>query len=147
MRDLYHNLSVVNMLSAIVGNNDTEGTPAASIDTKGYESAVAVAAIGVSGDTLSGAVKIDVVAEESDDNLSFTPITTASQIQGATPDSNGIVATIDDAAEDDVIVKIGFLNFKRYVRLRLDFTGTHTNGTPIAMLGLRGHPHVAPVAA
>lgn len=146
MRDLYSNLSVVNMLSAIVGNNDTEGEPATSIDTKGYESAVAVAAIGVSGDTLSGSVKIDVVAEESDDDTTFTPITDADQVQGATPDSNGIVATIDDAAEDDVVVKVGYLGFKRYFRLRLDFTGTHTNGTPIAMLGLRGHPHVAPVA-
>ena len=147
MRDLFNNLSVVKMLSAIVGNDDTEGTPAVSIDTAGYDSAVAVAIIGVSADTLSGSVKIAVVAEESADNLSFTPVTTAAHLQGATPDGNGVVATIDDAAEDDVIVKVGYLGWKRYFRLRLDFTGTHTNGTPIAMIGIRGHSQTCPVAA
>lgn len=146
MRDLFSNLSVVKMLTVIVGNNDTEGTPAVSIDTKGFGSAVAVASLGVSGDTLSGSLKIEVIAEESDDNVSFTPITTASHIQGSTPAAGGIVATIDDAAEDDVVVTIGYLGYARYFRLRLDFTGTHTNGTPISMIGLRGHPHIAPVA-
>jgi hypothetical protein len=147
MRDLFNNLAVVKMLSAIVGNDDNEGTPAVAIDTADFDSAVAVAIIGTSGDTLSGSLKIAVVAEESADDVTFTPITDADQLQGATPDGNGNLATIDDAAEDDVIVKVGYLGFKRYFRLRLDFTGTHTNVTPIAMIGLRGHPQTRPVAA
>ncbi len=146
MRDLLNNLKLVKMLTPIVGNNDTEGTPAASIDRRGYDGCLAVAMIGVSGDTLSGSVKVDVVAQESDDDSTFTAISNANDLIGATPDANGIIATIDDAAEDDVIVKCGYRGSKRYFRLLLDFTGTHTNGVPVAMLGIAGLPAQLPVS-
>ena len=32
-----------------------------------------------------------------------------------------------------------------YVRVVANLTGTHTNGTPIGVAALRGHPHIAPV--
>lgn len=150
MRDLIHNVKVVNMLHPIVGNNDTEGTPATSLDKLGYDSATAIASIGISGDTLSGSVKIDVIAEESDDNSSFSAITEATDLLlgtgTAAPNGSGLIATIDDAAEDDVILTVGYVGAKRYFRLRYDFTGTHTNGTPIAMTGLLGHAQFAPVS-
>lgn len=146
MRDLHSNISVVKMLTPIVGNNDTEGTPGASLDLLGFGSALLIAMIGVSGDTLSGALKIDVVLEDGDDGDAFVPVTDPRSVLGATPDGSGIIATIDDAAKDDVVVRCGYVGGKRYVRLRLDFTGTHTNGCPVAMLGLRGRPAQFPVA-
>lgn len=150
MRSLLTSLKVVNMLHPIVGNNDTEGTPASSLDKLGYDSAVAITQVGVTGDTLSGSVKYTLIAEDSDDNVTFAPVTEASYLQlgsgTAAPDSNGIVATIDDNAEDDVILSVGYLGPKRYFRTRLDFTGTHTNGTPISMVGLLGNAQFAPVS-
>jgi hypothetical protein len=151
MRDLLHNISVVKLLQAIVVNNDTEGTPANGvIDRNGYDSCVAIAMIGISGDTLSGSLKLDVKVQDSDDGTTWAAVTETSYIQNgsgsAAPDSNGIVATIDDAAEDDVVISVGYVGPKQYFRLLIDTTGTHTNGTPIAMLGILGHPAVAPVS-
>lgn len=144
MRDLHSHLSKTLMLTPIVGNNTTEGTPSTALDLRGYGSAELIALIGVSADTLSGSVKIDVVLEDSSDNTTFAPVTEATYALGATPDGSGIIATVDDAAEDAVLVGVGYVGPQRYVRLRLVFTGTHTSGTPVAMVGLRGHAELSP---
>jgi hypothetical protein len=146
MRDLYHNVDVVKMLNAIVGNNDTEGLPSISIDTLGFGSSLAVALIGISDDSPPTAEKVEVIAEESDDDITFTAITTASHLLGATPNGSGVVYTWTGEETDDTTVKVGYVGYKRYFRLRFDFTGTFSSGLPIAMVGLRGHPNTAPVA-
>ena len=146
MRDLHSNISVIKTLAPIIGNNDTEGTPAVSADRQGFNSIEHIAVIGASGDTLSGSVKIALVLEDSDDDVTFAAVTDAAAVLGATPDASGIVKVIDDPAEDDTVFRCGYVGSKRYSRLRADFTGTHTNGTPIAMLALRGHPESRPVA-
>ncbi len=150
-RDLHNNIKVVQLIDPIVGNNDSEGTPANGLDTRGFDSAELIALIGQSGDTLSGSVKIDVKLEESDDDTTYTAVTDANDVLlaadgvAATPDANGIVATIDAAAEDETKVRVGYVGTKRYARLIFDFTGTHTNGIPLALLGILGHPHERPV--
>jgi hypothetical protein len=144
-RELHSNIKVVQLLAPIVGNNDTEGTPTNGLDTRGFDSAELVALLGDSGDTLSGSVKVDIVLEDSDDDVTYAPVTAASSVRyasdgvAAAPDSNGIIATIDAAAEDTRKIRVGYMGTKRYVRLKFDFTGTHTNGIPIAMLGILGH--------
>lgn len=151
-RDLHSNIEVVALLDPIVGNNDTEGTPAAGLDTLGADSAELIAHVGTSGDTLSGSVKIDLILEESDDDLTYTAVTDANAVlvgsnsRVSAPDSNGLIATIDDAAEDNKHFRIGYRGDKRYVRIFFDFTGTHTSGTPIAQLGLLGKPSITPTS-
>lgn len=151
MRDLHSNIKVVQLLAPIVVNNDTEGTPANGLDTKGFGAAELVALLGVSGDTLSGSVKIDVKLQESDDDSTYTAVAADDALVGsdgvaAAPDANGIIATIDAAAEDETKIRVGYIGGKRYVRLILDTTGTHTNGTPAAILGILGHPSLAPTS-
>lgn len=151
MRDLLNNLKVVNLLHPIVVNNDTEGTPVtALLNRDGYEAAAVIAQIGISGDTLSGSVYLTVKAQESDDGSTWAAITDDTKlIRGsgsAAPDSNGIVATIDDAAEDDVMLCVGYVGDKQYFRLTLDLTGTHTNGIPCSMIGLLGAANQLPFA-
>jgi len=152
MRDLHNNIQVVPLIDPIVGNNDTEGTPANGLDTQGFDSAELIALLGQSGDTLSGAVKVDVVIEDSDDDTTYDPVTNADYVlvaaDGVTaaPDGTGLIATIDDPAEDETKIRIGYVGPRRYVQLRFDFTGTHTNGIPIALLGILGHAHERPVS-
>lgn len=143
MRDLHSNIKVVSLIDPIVGNNDTEGgSSAAGLDTLGFGSAELIAQIGTSGDTLSGSVKIDIILEDSTDDSTYTAVTDSNLVlfgsnsNTSAPDSSGIIATVDGTADDNLHYRVGYLGTSRYVRLRLDFTGTHTNGTPIAVMGV-----------
>lgn len=137
-RELKTKTKVVQVLTPNVVNDDTDGTAGASADMKGYESALLIAQIGVSGDTLSGSVKLIPVAMESDDNSSFTAVAAA--------DLLGAFTLVDAAAEDDVVQTVAYIGSKRYVRVDIDTTGTHTNGTPCSACVVLGHPRVMPAA-
>ena len=153
-RDLHSNIKVVSLIDAVVVNNDSEGTPANGLDTKGFASAELIANIGTSGDGLSSSpeVSIKVTLEDSDDDATYAAVTDSGYVlvgsnsNAAAPDSNGVVATLDSASEDNATVRVGYVGPKRYVRMRLDVTGTHTNGTPCSILGLLGHPSQAPTS-
>lgn len=136
MKDI-QNAIAVKTIQAIVGNNDTEGT-GVGVDLAGAGSALMIAAIGISGDTLSGSVYVTVKFQESNDNSTWNDIADADLGGGA----NSVV--IDDAAEDDVVVQRTYKGGKRYVRVFVDFTGTHTNGIPIAAVIVTGNLRHAP---
>lgn len=136
-QDLVNSVKVVQSIVPIMGNNTTEGT-GLTVDTKGYESAVVVVQIGVSGDTLSGSVKILASMEESNDDSAWSAVAAADLIAST-------FALVDDAAEDAVIQEAGYRGAKRYIRPLLTFTGTHTVGTPISAMAVLGHARHMPV--
>jgi len=152
MRELHGNIKVTQMIDPIVGNNTAEGTPANGLNKQGFDSMELIALIGLSGDVLSGSVKIDVILEESDDDSTYTAVTNADDVivyadgVATAPDASGIIATIDASTKDETKVRCGYVGNSQYVRLNLTFTGTHTNGTPIAMLGLQSCASVRPVS-
>lgn len=117
----------------------------ASIDLKDYGTGTIVVSVGESGDTLSGSVKIELELEESDDNSSFTDCADTVLSSYVAGTNDGCFAVIDAAAEDDAVYTVSYLGGSRYVRAVVNVTGTHTNGTPIAVIGLRGDPKTAPV--
>jgi hypothetical protein len=138
--NLYDSVSVVSSILPIVGNNDTEGT-GLTADLKGYETAVVVFQIGASADTLSGSVLLTLTVQESANDSTWTTVADADLEGGA----NLIV--IDASTEDDVIHVRGYKGGKRYLRAFVDFTGTHTNGTPIAAVIARSLPrHIGGIA-
>lgn len=140
MRDLYHDLLPVKSIDPIVGNNDTEGT-GAGVDLQGFEGALMLAHLGQSADTLAeGSLYVTVKFQESDNNSDFTDAADSDLLGGA----NG--AVVDAAAEDEVIIYRSYVGAKRYVRVFIDFTGTHTNGIPISAMVIKGVPRHAPVA-
>jgi len=138
MKDLQHNLLAVKSIDPIVGNNTTEGTGVGA-DLAGFDGALLLAHLGVSGDTLSGSVYVTVGFQESDAlGSGYADIADADLIGGA----NNVV--VDAAAEDEVIVQRGYIGSKRYVRVLITFTGTHTNGMPISAVVIKGFPRHAP---
>ena len=139
MRDLYNNLLAVKSILSIVGNNDTEGK-GVGVDLQGFEGALAVFNIGVSGDTLSSSVYLTLKIQHSDDDVDGNYVDVP---DGDYQGSQGLV--IDAAAEDEVIVQIGYIGAKRWLRAKIIFTGTHTNGTPIGAVIVKGYPRHAPV--
>ena len=135
MKDLANNISIIQSIAPVVGSSDTNGT---GVDLQFFESATAVVDTGVEGDTLSSSVKIDFKLEDSDDNSTFTAVTSSLHVTDGSVDSNGIFLTLDANAETPQVTSIGYVGGKRYLRVVADFTGTHSNGTPIAATIIKG---------
>jgi hypothetical protein len=139
VKDLVHDLLPIKTITPIMGNNTSEGT-GVGVDLAGFEGALLVAHVGISGDTLSGSVYMTVGFQASDASGSgYADIAAADLLGGV----NNVL--IDDPAEDDVVIARGYKGNQQYVRVLITFTGTHTNGTPIEALVIKGFPRHAPV--
>lgn len=137
MRSTLHEITAAATLLPLVANDDSEGTGTA-VDLLGYETATALFLIGASGDTLSGSVKFLPTLQESDDGTGWTDVAAA--------DLDGTLTLVDGASDDETIQAVGYLGSKRYLRAFYDFTGTHTNGCPLAAVIVRGAPKTAPTS-
>ena len=150
MRDLHSTIGVKLLLPPTPVNNDGAATPANGFDVSGFGSAELIVSIGNSGDSLSASRAMKVVIEDSDDDANYAPVAADDLLIGsdgvATPPAgDGVVATIDAANEDNIKVRAGYIGVKRFARARVDFIGTHSNGTPISILAIGGHPNLIPV--
>lgn len=148
MRDLANNINVLKSISAIRAQGTTDLT-GDHIDRKGYESVTHVVSVGVSGDTLSGALKLELILEHADADANGNPgtyaaVTSNDDVLDNTVAAGGIFAVIDSLAKDDVVVKIGYRGNKRFSRVKVDLTGTHTNGTPVAAMAILGDASLKP---
>lgn len=132
-KDLANNLLMTQVLDPAT-TSATVNT--AGLDMKGASGGMINVLIGESGDTLSSSVKWDLILQDSDDDSSYSAVTSNTDVSFADVDSSGIFATIDAAAEDDASYAIGYNGAKRYVRVACTKTGTHTNGTPIGAVGI-----------
>ena len=143
MQDLKNNIGVVQSLAPAARDADANGT---GVDLQGFESATIVIDMGAEGITLSSTNKIEIELEHSDDNSTFTDVTSSADVIGATPDSNGVIATFDDVAEAPAVSKVGYIGGKRYIRAVANFSGTHGTATPMAVSVIKGHARSNPVS-
>tara|TARA_R100001129_G_C5313011_1_gene245680 strand:+ start:863 stop:1297 length:435 start_codon:yes stop_codon:yes gene_type:complete len=129
-------VAVATQVPAVV-TSDANGT---GIDLQGFESAMVVVNTGAEGDTLSGSVKFDFILEDSDDDSTYTAVTSSTSVTEGSVDSSGIFLTLDANGETPQISQIGYIGGKRYIRCKIDATGTHSNGTPIGVVVVKGNP-------
>lgn len=133
--DLHNKLTVTQILAPIVKTADTNCTGVDGADCDGIEHIVNV---GAEGDTLSANVKIDLILQDSDDDSTYADVTDAADYIGDMVDAdNGIFATYDADSELPALARIGYKGTKRYSRVVLDFTGTHSTGTPIGVIAIK----------
>lgn len=133
-RDLSSNVKVAKALTAqAVTGTDT------SVNGDGIEvgpeiAAMFTAVMGPSGDALGPALRADFRLEESDDDISYSAV--ADEDLTGTPvvvaGKTGVIASIDDAAEDDAAVKGGYRGSKKYCRMVVDLVGAHASGFAVA---------------
>jgi hypothetical protein len=114
-----------------------DNTPAA-IDLTGYLSATILVQVGVGGITFDTTNKVEFVLTHSDDNSTYTNVTTADMV-GVTV-TNGIIRSLVAAHAAATIVKVGYIGRKRYLKLLADFSGTHGTGTPMTAIAIEGTP-------
>ena len=129
-------VAVATQVPAVV-TADANGT---GVDLQGFESAMVVVNSGAEGDTLSGSVKFDFILEDSDDDSTYTAVTSSTSVTEGSVDSSGIFLTLDANGETPQISQIGYIGGKRYIRCKIDATGTHSNGTPIGVVVVKGNP-------
>jgi len=145
MQDLTHNIVVSNSIINAVKTAAADGT---GVDLKGFEEATAIVDVGAEGDTLSGSVYFEISLEHSDDDSTYTDCVQADVING-TIAAGGIWLKLDGTTGGDPDTaggnwQIGYVGGKRYVRLVLAKTGTHSTGTPIAGVIVKSRPRNAP---
>lgn len=110
------------------------------IDKQGFKGTCHIIAIGDSGDTLSGTVYFTLALEESNDDSTYNACVTADCIGQTLAVTTAIFDTIDAPAEDSKNVLVQYVGQKRYSRIVVTITGTHTNGTPIGIVALNTGP-------
>lgn len=147
MQDLTHNIKVENSIINAVKTAAANGT---GIDLKSFEEATAIVDVGAEGDTLSSSVYFEISLEHSDDDSTYTDCVQADIING-TIAAGGIWLKLDGTTDGDpgtagAQYQIGYVGGKRYLRLVLAKTGTHSNGTPISGVIVKSRPRVAPKA-
>ena len=146
MRDLINNVSRDQVLDPVVVTADAETT---ATDMQGFDSLIMSVLMGDSGDTLSGSLFTELILQHGDlaNGSDAVAVADTDVVLGEGGSiASGVFATIDAPAEDSAVFSIGYVGKKRYVRVAIDTTGTHTNGTPIGVVALKGHPSLAPVS-
>ncbi len=141
-KDLLSNLQVDQVLDPAIITTDALSSV---IDMLDYNSCLIMASIGESGDTLSGSVKAEVEVQHSDDDSTYVAAPDADVRDSVVGTNVGTLAVIDDAAEDDVVVVGQYVGKKRYVKVAINLTGTHTNGIPVGVVAARGGKRDLPV--
>tara|TARA_X000000950_G_C13810750_1_gene617521 strand:- start:227 stop:691 length:465 start_codon:yes stop_codon:yes gene_type:complete len=140
MKDMSNTIATAVTLKGAVYTAATNGV---GVDLQGYDSATLIASVGAEGDTLSSSVHFEMSLEHSDDNSTFTDVAQADIVDG-TIASGGIWLKLDGTAGGNPdtageIFRVGYVGGKRYIRGVLAKTGTHSNGTAISMLVVKGN--------
>ena len=143
MQDLKNNIGVVQSLAPAERSSDANGT---GVDLQGFESATVVIDMGAEGITLSTTNKIEIELEHSDDDSTYTDVTSSADVIGATPDSSGVIATFDANGEAPAIASVGYIGGKRYIRAVANFSGTHGATTPLSVSVIKSHARSNPVS-
>lgn len=132
--------SVYSILSA-----STTDITGATVDIGDYGGVRFIANVGISGDTLSGSVMVELELEHSDDGSTWADCADTDLSAYVAGTNDGTWAKIDDAAEDPAIHTVEYRGNKRYVRAMVLKTGTHTNGIPIGIVHERFDKRTRPV--
>jgi len=131
-------------LNAIVKDADTNCT---GVDSQGFSSVTHVVNVGANGITFSTTHKVEIELEHSDDNVTFTDVTSNTDVVGGTVGTNGLWQTIDADGDCNAVYAIGYVGGKRYSRVVLNFSGTHGTGTIFGVTGVKGRPLSGPTAS
>ena len=137
-------IAIDESLNAIVKDADTNCT---GVDSKGFSSVTHVVNVGANGITFSTTNKVEIELEESDDNVTFTDVTSNTSVVGGTVGTNGLWQTIDADGDCNAVYAIGYVGGKRYSRVVLNFSGTDGTGTIFGVVGVKGRPLSAPTTS
>jgi hypothetical protein len=122
-------------------------TPVA-VDLLGCNSASIQIAVGVGGITFSGTNKIEFKVTHSDDDSTYSDVTSSDVILGDNADTTvgtgGIVRSLIAAHAAATVARVDYIGAKRYLKILPDFSGTHGTGTPISVTVIKSRRDLKP---
>jgi len=136
MRDLYHNVLVTQHLNPVVS---TTTKTSSTIDLQGFNSASIVFSLGQSGDTLSSSLYWTLSLQESNDNVTYTAVTSAETSAGVAS------VAVNTTTADKTTYSFGYIGGSRYLQAVATPTGSVSSGVPIGVIALRGNAAYKPV--
>jgi hypothetical protein len=140
---LYSDNSIVQVLKPAVISTDTLCT---EIDMQGYQELLAIVHVGLSADTLNSTNKIYLELQHSDVSGSgYAACADADIINPITGATTGTFALIDASTEDELAYFTAYKGNKRYIKVNVNFEGTHSTGTPIGITAIKGAAAAMPV--
>ncbi len=147
MQDLSHNIGINN---SIINAVKTTGANGSTVDLQGFENATAVVTVGAEGDTLAANLYFTVALQHSDDDSTWSNATQTDIVNG-TIAADGIFLKLDGTTGGNPDTtggewQVGYVGGKRYVRLVLAKSGTHSTGTPMSGVIIKSTPRNAPVS-
>ena len=142
-KDLLNLLKPVSVIDPAVYTDDN--TPAA-IDMKGYATALFLLHIGAGGITFTTTNKVEFKLTHSDDDSTYTAVT-VDDLQGiSSVGTGGIVKSLVAAHASASLTAFTYKGGKRYLKLLADFGGTHSTGTPLEAVVIKGGANILPAA-
>ena len=147
-REIFNSIKIENVVIAQVLT--ASATPAV-IDMSDASSVDFLVNMGNSGDTLSGSVYWTIKLQESSDNSTFTDVTDSESLLIAIDGEKQVGATsiVVDAPTVDqknFVISYKVPGNKQYLKLLINATGTHSNGTPVSAVAIKGTLKVSPEA-
>jgi|GEM_PF-2773313 len=135
--DVFHNAVAVNLMDPV--NVTADKAADRAVDMTGFVGLIVIATVGATGDTVDGSNYIAHKAEECDtEDGSYTAVPRGNIFSEIASGSAGEISLFDNATHScDTAVHAVIYPTKRFVKIRSDVTGTHTNGTPQAIVGLK----------
>lgn len=140
-----NNRSLTDRVTALphyVGTYTTTQTPASGVDVKALKSAEILVYIGAITNIANSPTPSWTFALQHSDtsNANFAAVEAADVVMegGATLGANGVFATVDAAAEDDAVYRVGYVGAKRYVRVVA--TAANTPGNTAIAVSVVGEP-------
>ena len=142
MFDIKNNLKVFKGFSP---QTRTADITTQACDLQGFLGAMVIMPVGASGDTLSSTVLFTVTLTHSNDDSTYTTVTSNADVTGGTLASGGGWLLIDAPGDASKVYGIGYVGGKRYLKCTVTKTGTHSNGTIMGVDFIKGIPLSAPV--
>ena len=136
MRDLANRVIQSAVLAPVVQNATVTS---AAIDLEGFNSAMISVATGIEGVTLSSSVHWTFILQHSDDDSTYTDVTSSKDVTDGSVDSDGIFLKLDDNAETPQVSGIGYIGGKRYLKVITTKTGTMSTGTAMSINCVKGN--------
>ena len=137
MKDLYNNIEVESVLDPIAFDTTATYT---DLDLQGFNSACLLIHVGLDA-SMDGSNKIVFTLKDSADGTTYAAVETDDMLDLTV--TSGVVLTIDAAAEDNTLYKLGYVGGKRYLELTATVTGTVD--PPLSIILVKGHPEMAAV--
>ncbi|MEI3850049.1 MULTISPECIES: hypothetical protein [unclassified Ensifer] len=143
MKDLHSKLFATPIIMAALSADNTPAT----LDLKGYESAVILLGVGIGGITFDATNKIEFKLTHADDKADgsapdagdYTAVDIDDVLGVASVGTGGIIKALVAAHAAAAAYRVGYKGGKRWLKLLADFSGTHGAGTPLGIFLIKGN--------